>query len=77
MHLTTPAVTLARKAHHRHLQAQKLTAMSVNALREGKVDKAIRFRNKAIRSRVWKARYEKAFTIRYRMEKAQQSGMEG
>ena len=77
MHLTTTAVTLARKANHRHLQAQKLTQMSVNALANGNIDKAIRFRNKAIRSRCWKARYEKAFTLRYQMEKDQQSAMEG
>ena len=77
MHLTTTAVTLARKAHHRHLQAQKLTQMSVNALAKGEIDKAIRFRNKAIRSRVWKARYEKSFTIRYQMEKDCQSVQEG
>lgn len=77
MHLTTPAIKLARKAHHRHSQAKKLTALSVTALTKGDVDKAIRFRNKAIRSRVWAKRYETAFTIRYQMEKAQRQGMEG
>ena len=77
MHLTTTAVTLARKAFHRHQQAKALTATSVKAFAQGDFKKAERYRNKAIRKRVWAKRYEQAFTIRYGMEKAEKSGMGG
>jgi hypothetical protein len=41
------------------MQADKLTALSIQAIANGQIDKSVRLRNKAVRMRAWYLRYDR------------------
>lgn len=51
------ASSLLNKSIHREAKAETLTRKAAQCLLEGKVDKAVRLRNKASRLKGWSTRY--------------------
>jgi hypothetical protein len=77
MHLNHTVKELFNKGNHRLNQSRLLTQMSVTAFANGELDRAIRFRNKAVRKSAWGKRYIDAGLLRFKCDEAEREAMEG